>query len=66
MRHNLNSLSEIVTATLTLDNVLVDLAGGDVLVAREGNVEIALVVSKIEVNFAAVVEDVDFTVPLKG
>lgn len=64
MRHNLNSLSEIVTATLTLDNVLVDLAGGDVLVAREGDVEIALVVSKIEVNFAAVVEDVDFTVPL--
>lgn len=64
MRHNLNSLSEIITATLTLDNVLVDLAGGNVLVAREGDVEVTLVVSEIEVDFAAVVEDVDFTVPL--
>lgn len=64
MRHNLNSLSKIVTAALTLDNVLVDLAGGNVLVAREGDVKVALVVSEIEVDFAAVVEDVDFTVPL--
>lgn len=64
MRHNLNSLSKIVAATLTLDNVLVDLAGGNVLVAREGDVEVTLVVSEIEVDFAAVVEDVDFTVPL--
>lgn len=64
MRHNLNSLSKIVTAALTLDNVLVDLAGGNVLVAREGDVKVALVVSEIEVDLAAIVEDVDFTVPL--
>lgn len=64
MRHNLNCLSKIVTAALTLDNVLVDLAGCNVLVAREGDVKVALVVSKIEVDFTAVVEDIDFTVPL--
>jgi len=37
------------------------LAGGDVVVALEGDVEEALVVSKIQINLAAVVEYIDLT-----
>lgn len=61
--HDLNGAAEVVSATLFLDYVLVDLAGCDVVLAREGDVEVALVVTKIEVDFSAVVENEDFTVP---
>jgi len=60
--HNLNGLSEVVTATLTLNDVLVDLAGGDVVLASEGDVEIAFVISEVEVDFPSVVEYKDFPV----
>ncbi len=38
VRNNLDGLAKVVAATLALDNVLVDLAGGDVVLAREGDV----------------------------
>jgi len=44
--------------------VLVDLARGDVVVAREGDVEVALVVAEVEVDLAAVGEDKDLAVPV--
>lgn len=56
MRHDLDSLSQVVTATLALNDVLVDLAGSDVVLASQGDVEIALVVSQVEVDFSSVVE----------
>lgn len=65
MRHNLDSLSEVIAPTLTLDYVLVDLSRCDIALACEGDVEIALVVSEVEVDFSAVIEDKDFTVPGK-
>ena len=61
--HDLDGAAEVVAATLFLDYVLVDLAGCDVVLAREGDIEVALVVSKIEVDLSAVVEDEDLTVP---
>jgi hypothetical protein len=45
--------------------VLVDLARGDVVVAREGDVQVALVVAEIEVDLAAVREDEDLAVPVR-
>lgn len=62
MRYYLDSLSEIVAATLALNDVLVDLASGDVVLASEGNIEVSLVVSEVEVDFSTVIEDKDFTV----
>jgi hypothetical protein len=45
--------------------VLVDLAGSDVVVAGEGDVEVTLVVAEIEIDFTAVGEDKDFAVPAR-
>lgn len=53
MGHNLHCPAEIVAAALLLDYVQVDLAGGDVVFAREADREISLVVAKIEVYFRA-------------
>ena len=62
MRHNLNCLSEIVTPSLTLNYVLVDLSRCDIALTCEGDVEVPLVISKVEVDLSAVIEDKDFTV----
>lgn len=53
MGHNLDGLSEIVAPALLLDDVQVDLASGDVVLAREAHREIPLVVAEIEINLAA-------------
>lgn len=63
MRDNLHRLPQIIATTLALDYMLVDLAGGNVLVAREGDVQVTFIVSEIEIDFTAIVEDVDLTVP---
>lgn len=60
---DLYGFTQVVALALALDNVLVDLASGDVVVAGEGDVEVALVVAKIEVDFAAVGEDEYFAMP---
>ena len=52
--YDLHRLAEIVALALALDDVLVDLAGRDVVVAGEGDVEVALVVTKVEVDFTAI------------
>jgi hypothetical protein len=62
--NNLDRFADVLASTLLLDDVLVDLACGDVVLAREGDVEVAFVVAKVEVDFTAIVEDKDFTVPV--
>jgi hypothetical protein len=52
--NDLDGFAQVVALALALDNMLVYLARGDVIVASEGNVEVALVVAEIEVDFAAV------------
>lgn len=64
--HDLHRLAEIVALALALNDVLVDLARGDVVVAGKGDVEVALVVAEIEVDFTAVGEDEDFAMPVGG
>lgn len=59
--YNLNGLAEVVALALTLNHISVDFAGRDVVGAREGHVKVALVVSKIEIDLTAVVQDEDFT-----
>lgn len=66
MGDNLDSLAEVVTATLTLDNVLVDLSSGDVVVLAERDVKVTLVVAKVEVGLTTVVENVDLTCSVLG
>jgi hypothetical protein len=62
--YHLHRLAEIVAFALALNDVLVDLAGCDIVVACEGDIEVAFVVAEIEIDFAAVGEDKYFAVPL--
>lgn len=62
MRNDLHSAAEVVTSSLLLNDMLIDLAGRDVVLARERDVQVAFVVAEIEINFAAVVENEDFAV----
>jgi hypothetical protein len=62
--HNLYRLAKIVAFALALDDVLVDLTSCDVVVARESDVEVTLIVAEIEVDFAAVGEDEHFAMPM--
>jgi hypothetical protein len=59
---NLHSTSKVITATLAFNDVLVDLASRNVVLTRQSDVEVALVVSEIEIDLTAIVQDEDFTV----
>lgn len=63
--HDLHRLTQVGTFPLLLYDMLVDLARCDVVVACEGDVQVALIVAEIEVDFAAVREDEYFAVPVR-
>jgi hypothetical protein len=50
------------TVLLLENDLLVDAAGGEIIVARQGRVGEALVVPEVKVGFGAVVGDEDFAV----
>lgn len=43
--------------------MLVDLASSDIAFASEGDIEVAFVIAKVEVDFSTIVEDKDFAMP---
>ena len=65
MRDDLNGLAEIVAAALLEDDLLVDAAGGEIVVAGQRCVGEALVVSQVEVGLRAVVGNKNLAM-LKG
>ena len=62
VRDDLHGLAEVVAAALLGDDLLVDAAGGPVIVARQAGVGEAFVVAEVEVGFGAIVGDEDFAV----
>lgn len=48
-------LSKVIAPTLPVNDVLVDLAGSDVVIPSEGNPEIAFIISKIEIGLTPVI-----------
>ena len=62
MGDDLDGLAEVVAAALLGDDLLVDAAGGEVVVAGEMGVGEAFVVAEVEVGLGAVVGDEDFAV----
>ena len=62
VRHDLHGLAEIISATLLLNHIRVNLASGDIVIAPERDVEEALVISEVEVDFATVIENEDLAV----
>ena len=59
---DLDGLAEVVAAALFGDDLLVDAAGGEVVIAGEMGVGEAFVVAEVEVGLGAVVGDEDFAV----
>ena len=57
VRYNLDSAAEILALALVLNNLLVDLAGGDVVVASKVDTKVTLVVAEIEIGLATIVKD---------
>ena len=62
MGDDLDGLAEVVAAAFLGDDLLVDAAGGEVVVAGEMGVGEAFVVAEVEVGLCAVVGDEDFAV----
>ena len=57
----LDCLAEVVPASLLVDDVLVDLARCDVVVTVQRDIEEALIVPKVKVDLAAIVQHKYFT-----
>ena len=62
VRDDLNGFAEVIAAPFRFDDFRVHLSSGQVVVPPEVQVEEALVVPKVEIDFTAVVEDKDLTV----
>jgi hypothetical protein len=60
MRDDLHRLAQIIAAALLGDDLLVDPAGGPVVIAAELGVGEALIMAKVEVGLRAVVGHKDF------
>lgn len=62
VRDDLDCMAQIVTFAFLVYDVLVDSAGGNVIVTGQSDIQVAFVIAEIEIDFAAIVEDKDFTV----
>jgi hypothetical protein len=54
--NDLYGLAEIVAFSLALNNVFVDLASCDIVLASQSDVQVSFVVAQVEVDFSAVVK----------
>ena len=66
VRNDLNRLTEIAACALFVDNALINLARRPVAVARKGRMSKPLVVTQVEVGFAAVVQNVHFAMLVRA
>lgn len=64
VRDNLDGFAKEVALALLVDDLLVDLAGGDAVAARQGNVEVSLVVAQVEIDLTAVGQDEALSMPM--
>ena len=64
--HNLYCLSKVISSSLGFNDLHVDFAGCDVVVFREGDVEVSLVVSQVKIDFSSIVEHKHFTMSAQG
>ena len=60
--NDLNRFSQIIAASLFVDDVLVYAAGSDVIRLRGDNVEKSLVMAEVQICFGAIVRDKAFAV----
>ena len=76
MRDNLNSFAQVISLSLVrqlallrwsdftnllLDDMLIDLSSGDVVILAQADIEVSLVVSEIQITLSTIVQDVYLT-----
>src|SRR5207247_9503587 len=61
----LHNVSQVIAATVLVDDVLINEVSGPVVVAREFGVGESFIVAEVKVGFSAVVSDKNFSM-LKG
>ena len=62
VRNHLHGFAEVIAAALLQDHVFIDLAAGQIVVARENAIGEALVMAEIEIGLRAIIEHIDFAV----
>ena len=62
VRNHLHGFAEVIAAPFLQDHAFVNLAAGEIVVARKNAIGEALVVAEIEIGLRAVVQHVDFAV----
>ena len=62
MRNDLHRFAEIIASTFFVDDRLIDLAAGQIVVTRKNAVRESLVVPEVEIGFRAIVQDVNLAV----
>ena len=60
MRNDLHRFSEIIAPAFFVDDRLIDLATGQIVVTRKNAVGETFVMSKVEVGFGAIVQNINF------
>jgi hypothetical protein len=53
----LYGLTQVVTTAFLLNNITINLASGNVIDTCQGNVKEALIVSKVQIDFATIIKD---------
>lgn len=64
--NDLYCFAQIVAFPFTVNDMLINLAGCDVAISGQGDVQIALVVAQIEVYFTSIVQHEAFAMPVSG
>ena len=62
MWNDLDRFSKIVATALSFEDLGIDLTGREVVVSSKVEIEEALVIAEVKINFATIVQNEDFTV----
>ena len=55
MRNDLYGLAKVVSLPLFLDDIIVHLPSGDIVVPSQGDVEKSLIVAQVQIDFSAII-----------
>ena len=62
MRNDLHRFAKVIAPPLPVDDRLIDLAAGEIVMPRQHAIGEALVMPKIEIGLRSVVQNIDFAV----
>ena len=63
VRNDLDGFPQVPTLALLFDDVLVYLAGGDVVLSSQCDIQVSFVIAKVEIDFSTVVKNKHLPMP---